>query len=270
MVIAITHDFLNCDMNFIVEQPFWIGHVPFGWWLTKTLQPNVLVELGTYTGVSYSALCNGIKSANASHCRAYCVDTWQGDQHTGNFSEVVFERFHSFHRANLEPISTILRSTFDEAREQFQEGSVDLLHIDGFHSYEAVARDLHMWLPKLSDRAIVLLHDIAARKEGFGVWQFWEEVSSRYPSFAFYHSWGLGVLAIGDDIPCSIRCLFECDHESQDLFRSTFTKLGGVCNAMHALRMSEVLQAIQEKGYQLKTSVSASPATWLHQQTDWT
>lgn len=270
MTVAITHEFLNCELNFIVEQPFWIGHVPFGWWLTKTAQPTVLVELGTYTGVSYSALCNGIKSAHASRSKAYCVDTWQGDEHTGSFSEVVFERFQAFHRVHLDSNSTILRSTFDQAVEHFQDRSIDILHIDGFHSYEAVSKDLRTWLPKLSERAILLLHDVTARKEGFGVWQLWEELSSHYPSFVFPHSWGLGVLALGSEIPSPIRWLFECDPEAQHLVQRTFAKLGGICNAMHALTMSEILQAIQEKGYQLKTSVSASPAIWLHKQTDWT
>jgi hypothetical protein len=86
---------------------------------------------------------------------------------------------------------------FDDALERVPDGSVDLLHIDGFHTYEAVRHDLDAWLPKTSDRGVVLLHDTAVRDGDFGVWRVWEEVSGDYPSFAFPHGNGLGVLAAG-------------------------------------------------------------------------
>lgn len=76
----------------------------------------------------------------------------------------------------------------------FPLGSVQLLHIDGFHSYEAVAHDYTTWLPVLADYGIVLFHDIAIQAYGFGVWRWWEEVSSLHPSLEFSHSGGLGIL----------------------------------------------------------------------------
>ena len=50
-----------------------------------------------------------------------------------------------------------VRCTFAEALQHFPDGSVDLLHIDGRHFYEDVKEDYESWLPKLSDRAVVLL-----------------------------------------------------------------------------------------------------------------
>jgi len=99
--------------------------------------------------------------------------------------------------------------TFTEALAYFADGSVDLLHIDGFHTYEAVKEDYRRWLPKLSNRAVVLFHDINVRASDFGVWRLWDEISSSHPSFEFFHCHGLGVLPMGNEVPDAIASLCQ-------------------------------------------------------------
>ena len=65
---------------------------------------------------------------------------------------------------------------FDEALGHFTDGSLDLVHIDGYHTYEAVSGDFEKWYPKVKPGGIVIFHDIAARLLDFGAWRFWSEV----------------------------------------------------------------------------------------------
>jgi predicted O-methyltransferase YrrM len=37
---------------------------------------------------------------------------------------------------------------------------IDLLFIDGDHSYEGVKEDVEAWFPKLNEKAVVIFHDI--------------------------------------------------------------------------------------------------------------
>ncbi len=98
--------------------------------------------------------------------------------------------------------------TFKDAASDFSESSIDLLHIDGFHTYESVKEDFETWIPKMKNDGIVLMHDIFVRRETFGVYKLWKEIKSVYKSLEFTNSHGLGVLFIGE-IPGRVKKIFE-------------------------------------------------------------
>ena len=174
----------------------WSGHTPFAMWLISVIKPRLLVELGAYSGISYLAFCQAVEAAGIG-TRCYAVDTWQGDEHAGYYGERIYQTLRQHHDPCYASFSTLMRQTFDEAVLHFSDASIDLLHIDGLHTYEAVRHDFETWMPKLTDRGVVLLHDTEVRQGDFGVWRFWEEISQKYPSISFQHSHGLGVLFVG-------------------------------------------------------------------------
>lgn len=171
----------------------WHGHRLFAYDLITFLRPKLFVELGTYWGTSFFSFCQAVKDFDLK-TRCVAIDTWEGDDHTGKYEQTVYETVRSiagslFAGTDIE----LLRAYFKEAVDTFADGSIDLLHIDGFHTYEAVREDFMTWLPKLADNGVVLFHDIADTCD-YGSVRYWRELLGQYPGFAFQHSWGLGVL----------------------------------------------------------------------------
>jgi len=171
----------------------WSGHLPFAHDLIAAVRPSLLVELGTHFGESYFGFCQAV-AENGVPCKCYAIDTWQGDSHAGYYDESVFQDVQTYNSTNYGNFSTLLRDTFDHASDQFGAETIDLLHIDGLHTYGAVKHDFETWFPKVRPGGLVLVHDTNARHADFNVWRFWEEISQKYSSFEFTHSWGLGVL----------------------------------------------------------------------------
>lgn len=172
----------------------WSGHLAFAYDLIGAIQPKIIVELGTHWGESYFGFCQSIAEHGLT-CLCYAVDHWLGDEHAGQYGEEVYENVHQYNETYYRDFSYLLRTSFDDAVSQFHDNTIDLLHIDGFHTYEVGSHDFQTWLPKVRPGGIVLLHDVATREKDFGIWQLWEEIKAEFPeTFEFHHSWGLGVV----------------------------------------------------------------------------
>lgn len=215
-----------------LQESAWLDHGAFAFWLIEAVKPRCIVELGTHGGYSYFTMCQAVKALGLP-TRCYAVDTWQGDAHAGFYDDTIFRRVHDHNERHYAPFSRLVRATFEEALAHFPDGSIDLLHIDGRHFYEDVKYDFESYLPKLSDRAVVVFHDINVRERGFGVFRLWEELRARFPSFDFLHGHGLGVLGYGPRLPPGISPLFEAAKNPQTLVdvRQAYGRLGAAFKA---------------------------------------
>jgi predicted O-methyltransferase YrrM len=186
----------------------WSGHKAFLFSLMEAMRPRRYVELGTHAGASFYAACQHMK-LNGAYGEAIAIDIWEGDHQAGFYTEKVFEDFKFRLNRHFPGIGSYIRGYFEEAVKLFEPGSIDLLHIDGLHTYEAVKHDFETWRDALAPDGTIIFHDTSEYQTDFAVWQLFEEIAPlATASFRFRHCHGLGVLAFGDrDVNPAIELL---------------------------------------------------------------
>jgi len=177
----------------------WSGHRYFAYDLFTNLKPGLVVELGSYVGTSFFSFCQAVKDSNLS-TSLFAVDTWKGDKHIDFYGDEVWELFNKIKNRYYKELNTnILKTTFDQAVLSFEDDSIDILHIDGEHTYNVVKHDFDTWKSKVKNEGIILFHDTHEKRKDFGVYKLWEELKEEYNTIEFVHSHGLGVLFKGSD-----------------------------------------------------------------------
>jgi beta-1,4-mannosyl-glycoprotein beta-1,4-N-acetylglucosaminyltransferase len=165
----------------------WKGHFEFSMFLVKYINPNVVVELGVDYG--HSTFC--LASPNIG--TIYAIDCFEGDIHAGfKTTENIFKEFKTeLIRKSLLLSDNIIpiKGYFDDVVLTFDK-EIDILHIDGLHTYEAVRNDFEKWSVKTTNNAVIIMHDVIAYADTVG--KFFNEID--FPKFYFTHSAGLGVV----------------------------------------------------------------------------
>ena len=226
------------------KESAWRGHTPFSGWLLHILKPKIFVELGTHWGISYFSFCQVVREEGLE-TRCYAVDTWRGEDQAGRYDEDVYKFVSQYNHDNYSAFSSLLRMPFDEALESFSDQKVDLLHIDGYHSYDAVKHDFESWRPKLAPGAVVLFHDTNVRDAGFGVWKFWEELQENYScTFEFYHAYGLGILQFEDSSNRTKSGWINLWNGHEKLLQDYFSTLGARQLERH--RFTQLVTEVQQ------------------------
>lgn len=160
----------------------WTGHKDFAIWLMDYVNPKVTVDLGVDYG--YSTFVLG--SANLG--KVYGIDCFAGDEHAGfrDTFEYVTNIKNNYKFDNI----TFIQGYFDQIAQSWVE-PIDILHIDGLHTYEAVKHDYETWEKFLKDDSVILFHDTVAFEST--VVKFFNEIN--LPKTMFTHSAGLGIVS---------------------------------------------------------------------------
>jgi predicted O-methyltransferase YrrM len=148
------------------------------------LAPRTVVEIGTMAGGTLGAWC----AAAADDALVVSIDLPGGPWGGGYTpSDEPYLRSLARNRQTVELIqgdSHSLDVALKLATVLHAHGRdlIDLLFIDGDHSYDGVSQDFETYAPLVRSGGIVAFHDILPHPDvpGCDVDAFWREVSSRY------------------------------------------------------------------------------------------
>ena len=172
----------------------WAGHKYFIYDFIRNIKPKIIVELGTHNGTSFFSMCQAVKDEKLP-TKLTAIDTWKGDRHSGFYDNSIFNNVNKIKSTYYRKLKIrLLRKTFNQAVANFKDKTIDILHIDGLHIYEAVKNDYNNWFPKVKDDGFIILHDICEKTKDFGVYILWEELKKKFGTLQFYHSSGFGIL----------------------------------------------------------------------------
>jgi hypothetical protein len=199
---------MNHETNWVVSDPrydadqlnpklkfaYWEGHRDFAYDLLQFVRPERLVELGSQYGCSLFTFCQAVRDFKLN-TEINAVDLWSGDIGAEITGEEVYALVQKTAATYYPEVNLhLFQMCFDDARPNFADNSIDILHIDGGHTFEDVEHDFTTWLPKLKENGIVLFHDVYSPIDQ-GSCDHWEKTKKEYDCyFDFTHSCGLGIL----------------------------------------------------------------------------
>lgn len=122
-------------------------------------RPVSIVEVGGYLGTSSAFLAAGLTRSTS---KIFCIDTWNNDAMSEGPRDTMASFLNNTQRFSslIEPVrgwstDPLVFESISRLAKQ-----IDLLFIDGDHSYERALADWKTYAPLLSGNAWVVMHDI--------------------------------------------------------------------------------------------------------------
>lgn len=117
---------------------------------------GVIVEVGSYYGRSTVCMAQGIREkANQSHI--WAVDTWRNENIPVNTKQDIYGAFLK-NINEYQDIVTPLRGFSKDVAGSWNK-PIDLLFIDGDHSFDGCFTDINAWVPFVRRGGVVMFHD---------------------------------------------------------------------------------------------------------------
>jgi predicted O-methyltransferase YrrM len=164
----------------------------------QELKPKTILEIGTARGGTLFLFCQ----AAPETAEIVSLDLPYGKNGGGfpKWKEPVYQLF-----ARSGQRLTLLRanSHLEESRKRVEHAvsgkKFDFILIDADHSYDGVKRDFDLYSPLLSERGIVVLHDILPNRfdPEIDVHRFWRDVSAAHQCEEIIDDYQQGCLGIG-------------------------------------------------------------------------
>ena len=194
----LTMETLKSDWNLIELKDFpelrdsaWCGLTSLAYQMVQWYKPKVIVELGTHMGLSALAMGIALRDLGEGG-KLYAIDTWEGDPQAKFYSSEVYDTFLKRRsHVNLDDVIIPLKMTFDEALSHVP-ASIDMLHVDGLHTWDAVNHDFDTYGPRVRKGGIVMFHDVNTAYQDLR--RFWKKVRRKHEHNTVLYSHGLGVI----------------------------------------------------------------------------
>jgi cephalosporin hydroxylase len=164
----------------------------------QELKPKTILEVGTARCGTLFLFCQSA----AEDAEIVSLDLPYG-KNGGGFPEWKGPIYQLFARSDQQLTLLRANSHFEESRTRVERAvrgkKFDLIMIDADHSYEGVKRDFELYSPLVSERGIVVLHDVLPNRfdPEIDVHRFWREVSAAHQCEEIVDDYQQGCLGIG-------------------------------------------------------------------------
>jgi predicted O-methyltransferase YrrM len=170
--------------------------------IVERLKPRTVLEIGTSKGGTLF-LWARLATADA-HIISIDLPGGENEWAYPRWKEPFYKTFASKkQKIDLVRGDSHSARVFDEFRKALGDEKIDLLFIDGDHSYEGVKKDYQLYSPFVRTGGIVAFHDIAVHPAitGSEVHLFWDELSQGKDAKEFIENkdqgWaGIGVVSV--------------------------------------------------------------------------
>lgn len=123
---------------------------------SKVEQGSYAVEIGSYLGASSCFIAAGLRDSS----KLICIDTWENDAMSEGkrSTEREFDENTRTFRSKIIKVKGYSKEVVEEVYNITH--TIDLLFIDGDHSYEGCKTDWDLYSPFLKSGGCVIFHDI--------------------------------------------------------------------------------------------------------------